>query len=137
MRRPQLNLLIDVLAFAAFAALTATGVLMHFTLPAGTGHSANVLGLNRHGWGEIHFWTACTLFALLCVHLILHWQWIVAMVRGRKAEAAGRRIALGLLALAALLGLLAAPFFIAEQNDGSRTPVESNTAPGRRARHSP
>lgn len=118
MKRPQVNLLIDTLALASFFLLAATGVLMHFVLPPGSGRISTMLGLNRHEWGGLHFWAAVVLFAILSVHLILHWRWILAMVKGREQEGSGMRVALAFVAVLMLLALLISPFFL---------PVEQTT----------
>ena len=48
--------------------------------------------------------------AVLSLHLVLHWKWIVAMVKGRPKEGSGIGVALGILGLGALLALALAPF---------------------------
>lgn len=111
MRRPSMNLLVDLTAFVVFVFLTSTGILMHYLLPPGTGHSSGIWGLSRHDWGSLHFWGSVTFLALLGVHLLLHWRWIVAMLQGRKSEVKGRglRVAAGVVGLLALVALAAAP----------------------------
>jgi hypothetical protein len=81
--------------------------------------------MNRHQWGEIHFWVAFVLMAVLALHVVLHWKWIVTVVRGRRPESSGWRVALGVVGLAGLLGLCAAPFL---------SEVESTGTPGRHQR---
>ena len=56
---------------------------MHWVLPPGSGgrpggHPARkeLLDLSRHDWGQIHFWIAAAMVALIVVHLALHWGWI-------------------------------------------------------------
>ena len=44
------------LAFAGFVLLITTGVLMRYVLPPGSGRRAAIWGLDRHGWGDLHFW---------------------------------------------------------------------------------
>ena len=110
MRRPALNLVVDAIAFAGFVFMTASGVLLRFVLPPGSGHRTSIWGLNRHEWGGIHYWTAVALLAALSVHVVLHGKWIVHMVRGQQREGSGIRVALGLVALVAILALAAAAF---------------------------
>jgi hypothetical protein len=112
MRRVSLNFLVDLAAFAAFVFLASSGVLMHYLLPPGTGHSAAIWGFGRHDWGAFHFWISVTFLALLGVHVILHWRWILTMVGGRRSAgepARSRRVALGAVGLLALLALALAP----------------------------
>ena len=94
MRRPALNLVVDAIAFAGFMFMTASGVLLRFVLPPGSGHRTSIWGLNRHEWGGIHYWTAVALLAALSVHVVLHGKWIVHMVRGQQREGSGIRVAL-------------------------------------------
>ncbi|MCC5877538.1 MAG: DUF4405 domain-containing protein [Candidatus Sumerlaeia bacterium] len=105
MKRPLINYILDSLAFLLVVFLLLTGLLMGFTLPAGSGR-AMVLGLSRHEWGEIHLWGALLFMAVIVVHLLLHWRWIVSMttgkVRGWKRTA--RLAALGVVLVMALGG---------------------------------
>ncbi len=111
MKRTTLNAVVDALAFAGFVLLVATGVLMRWTLPPGSGRHLTVWGLGRHEWGVVHFWVSVALLAALAAHVALHWRWIVAVARrGDDHEVSRVRVALGLVALAALLALAMAPF---------------------------
>ena len=38
-------------------------------------------GLAKHTWIDIHDWVAVALVALVLLHVILHWKWIVRMTR--------------------------------------------------------
>jgi uncharacterized protein DUF4405 len=117
MNRPTLNLIVDGLALVGFIFLVATGLIMHFVLPPGSGGgpgghrvAITIWGLSRHQWGEIHFWIAVGLLIVLSLHLSLHWRWVVSTVCGLKKESSGLRAILGILALLALLLILVAPF---------------------------
>jgi hypothetical protein len=118
MHRPTLNFLIDAAAFVAFAFLTTTGVLTRYVLPPGSGRYATLWGLNRHGWGDLHFWVAVVLLGVLALHLVLHWRWILCIVRGQRSEGSGARVALGLIGLIGLLGLAAAPLLAPVERTG-------------------
>jgi hypothetical protein len=121
-RRTATNFVVDALAFVAFALLTATGLVERYLLPPGSGHFQALWGMNRHRWGEIHFWIAMALMAVLALHLVLHWNWIVCVVRGKRSEASGGRVALGVVGLVGVVGLSIAPFL---------SPVEQTGEPGR------
>jgi hypothetical protein len=55
--------------------------------------------LDRHG-----------LVGVLAVHLLLHWKWIVCVLRGKPhSDVSGRRFALGIAGLVAIALLAAAP----------------------------
>lgn len=125
MNRTKLNVLIDTLALAGAVFLVATGFILEYLLPPGSGrlgteghgvgpggmHRPILLlwGLTRHEWGDIHFWIALSLLAVLSVHLALHWRWIVTMVKGQPRQGSGIRVALALIALVSLLTLALAP----------------------------
>ena len=110
MARPSVNFVVDSCGFVGFVLLTATGVLMRYVLPPGSGRFTTLWTLDRHGWGSIHFWLAITLLSVLAFHLFLHWRWIASVARGRPREGSGARVALGSVGLIALLALAIAPF---------------------------
>ena len=111
MQKARLNFIVDAMAFAAFVFLTATGILIHWVLPPGSGRFSALWGMDRHEWGEIHFWIAVILMASLGLHLFLHWRSIVSIVKGRPHAESGIRAALAIVGVIALVGLSAAPFF--------------------------
>jgi len=94
MQRTTLNFIVDSIGFLDLLLLAATGSIMRWVLPPGSGGGqgrgfrggrgpavetqdfASVLGLGRHDWGDIHFLLALTFVLLILVHLILHWTWI-------------------------------------------------------------
>ena len=72
MKRANLNFLVDAVALIAFVLLAATGVLVRYVLPPGSGHFSALWGMDRHQWGQVHFWIAVVLMASLGLHLFLH-----------------------------------------------------------------
>jgi hypothetical protein len=105
MRRPNLNFIIDVVAFVGFVTLTTTGVLMRYLLPPGSGRHSTIWSLDRHEWGDIHFWISVAFFSLLALHLLLHWRWIVSAVSRQHHEASGFRAGLGIVGLVTVVAL--------------------------------
>ncbi|MGE5193345.1 MAG: DUF4405 domain-containing protein [Deltaproteobacteria bacterium] len=87
MTRTILNLIIDLSAAGLFLVMIATGYILRFVLPPGTHKTLMLCGLTRHTWGTIHFWISAGLLALLLVHVVLHWQWLVTVV-GRRLHLA-------------------------------------------------
>ena len=130
MKRAQLNFVIDVASFAAFLFLLSTGLLLRYQLPPGSGglhamgsgrgaseRSVTLLwGWTRHEWGQIHYWIAGVLIAILAVHLLLHWKWFVCVVRGAHGDASGLRFGIGLTSLVALVLLSAVPLLAPTQS---------------------
>jgi hypothetical protein len=110
MKRTTINFTIDAVGFVGFVFLTTTGVLVRYVLPPGSGRRAVLWGMNRHEWGDLHFWIAIAFFCVLGLHLFLHWRWIVHMVRGKPQEGSGLRFALGLVGILAVLAIAITPF---------------------------
>ena len=127
MEKKRMHAIIDAVAFACFIFITATGLLMHYILPPGSGRFMELWGMDRHHWGQVHFWISVAFLVVLALHVVLHWKWIISMVKGRPAEGSTYRIALSLLALAALLVLAASPFFASVEQTGS-SPRQQNNA---------
>lgn len=93
MSRNTLNLLLDLVS----------ALILRFVLLPGSG-PRTLWTLRRHDWGSVHFWLAVSLFAVLVLHVALHWQWDCSTVRrlvpGRKPEGAcGSRLARSLMGL--------------------------------------
>jgi hypothetical protein len=118
MRRANLNIVVDVLAFVAFVLLTATGGLVHYILPPGSGRFSTLWGMDRHDWGQVHFWIAVFLLVSLGLHLFLHWRWIVSVVKGRPREGSGPRVSLAVVGVLALVGLASIPLFAPVEHTG-------------------
>jgi hypothetical protein len=119
MKRTNLNFIIDAVAFVGFVVLATTGVLLRYVLPPGSGRYSRIWGLDRHEWGGIHFWISIVLFSVLSLHLVLHWRWIVSVVRGRPRGGSGFRAGLGVVGLAALAALAMAPLLAPVERDSS------------------
>jgi len=111
LKRTNVNFLVDALALVALVFLTATGAIIRYVLPAGSGNTRALWGLDRHGWGHVHFWIAIAFFVAMVVHLVLHWGWITCVVRWDTRGRSKGRAVLALIAVIALLALAAAPFF--------------------------
>ncbi len=111
MKSATLKFLIDSIAFVAFVLLASTGLLMRYVLPPGSGRFRALWGMDRHEWGQLHFWIAVVMLAAIALHLVLNWKWVVCMVRGQQPQGAWPRVTLALVGLAALVALAAAPFF--------------------------
>lgn len=94
MRRATVNFIVDLIGFVNLLLLAATGAVMKWVLPPGSGGGRgygfrggrgpgpgvgqvrHLLGLGRHNWGDIHFILALLLVSLILLHIILHWTWI-------------------------------------------------------------
>jgi hypothetical protein len=124
MKRTHLNALIDLAAFIAFLLLLSTGFILEYQLPPGSGSLQphgwgrgaagrtiqTLWGWTRHDWGQLHYWIAVGMLAILALHLFLHWKWIVCILRGSHSDASGYRLALGIAGLIFATLLSFAPF---------------------------
>ncbi len=81
MTRAVWNLVIDLVTALAMGVVVVTGIVMEFVLPQGSpSRGLRLFGGHRHDWGEVHFWAAVALGALVVVHVWLHWAWVCKMV---------------------------------------------------------
>lgn len=83
MSRTLVNFIIDLFGFVIMLGILATGLLVRYVLPPGSGQWRSVWGLSRHEWGDVHFWMAVGLGAVILVHVALHWSWVCGVVRRR------------------------------------------------------
>lgn len=82
-KRTTTNAIIDLSAAITFLGLLVTGYIIRFPLPAGSGRSHVLWGMGRHDWGAVHFWISVAFLLILVVHLALHWEWVIGMIRKR------------------------------------------------------
>jgi len=114
----MVNFLVDSVMFVAIMLLSATGALMRYVLLPGSGHFSQLWRMDRHQWGQIHFWIAVVLMSTVALHLLLHWNWVVCMVKGRPGKASRIRVALAVVGVLALAALVVAPFFAQVEQTG-------------------
>lgn len=121
MRKPELNFIVDTIAFFLFLSLISTGLLIYLVIPPASGLS--VWGMGRHDWGEIHFWIALTFLLFMAVHFILHWTWIKTKVQGKStnAQISKTRSIIAIAVILFVLFLLLTPFLSpVEKNQGEQ-----------------
>ncbi len=65
-----------------------SGFVLWLALPQGggwqggrAGGGAEFWALSRHNWIDIHDWAAVAIMAVIIIHLIMHWKWIVYATR--------------------------------------------------------
>jgi hypothetical protein len=120
------NFIVDLFSYIGFVLLLGTGLILQYILPHGSGRIISegtgrasgeklittLWGMTREQWGQIHFWIAVAILVVLLLHLILHWRWIVCVLRGRKRPpgAHGGRAALGIAGMFGILALILLPF---------------------------
>jgi hypothetical protein len=120
MKRSAVNMVVDALGVVGLVVLTSTGLVLEYLLPPRSGRWRSVLGMTRHEWGTFHLAVAALFFATLAIHLILHWRWIVGVIRGRSTEGSALRFVLGVVGLATLLLIALIPWLSGVDEAGGR-----------------
>ncbi|MDD2438928.1 MAG: DUF4405 domain-containing protein [Methanosarcinaceae archaeon] len=71
--------MVDLGLMILFLVVAFTGFFMYFFIPAGIPHGRYLvyMGLTKATWTWIHNKSAILMTLLLCLHLILHWKWIL------------------------------------------------------------
>jgi hypothetical protein len=117
MNRTAVNFVVDLIAALLFLGMAATGYILWFALPPGTNKLLSLWGVTRHGWGTVHAWISFALLGALFLHVCLHWQWVVSVVRKRLRAASAAKGGLVRSGLATLLvvALLFGLFTLATQ----------------------
>lgn len=124
MARGTLNFIIDAVTFMVMLTMIATGLLVRFVLPPGSGERRSLWDYTRHDWGDVHFWLAVALGGLVLVHLTLHWGWVCSLVsrwfagadaHGRPKSALHRNLA-GVALLLAVTGLIGGFLWVAQRS---------------------
>jgi len=83
--------------------LAGTGLLLELRLEE---HGDRILGMSSDDWGEIHLVIALIFVALSIGHVLLNWNWVVGLFRGKKRRA---MVVTGLVGLALAAGILLVP----------------------------
>lgn len=125
-KKPFWNRVINALSLIAFCLMVSTGTVMKWILPPGSGRAGGrfaghdgqgprlLLGLNRHEWGDIHFYISIVFLVLLALHLVLHWNWICVTAWGTKqCPQSWRRKAATILIVGSILAALILPWVLA------------------------
>jgi hypothetical protein len=82
-KRTYLFSLVNALLVLGLAE-AVSGFVLWFALPSGSGRrglESAYWGLSRHSWISIHDWVAIALTAIVIIHLLSHWKWVVNMGR--------------------------------------------------------
>lgn len=78
---------VDLIGALLLLALAASGGVLHWYLPPGSGHAEGgrlpkmLFGMTRHDWGDVHFVLSLVFLAVMAIHLWQHRAWI----RGRSS----------------------------------------------------
>ena len=90
MRKWVQNYTVFIIMFLLGLCQAVSGFTLWLALPSGQGYqggrgagleTSTFLSWTRHDWIDLHDWTAVALLAMLIIHLILHWKWIIYMTK--------------------------------------------------------
>ena len=102
----KINRSLNFFLYLCFCLMAGTGLMLVYRLPPRSrGGGGSVLGLTRHEWGDIHYWTSYAFAAAILLHLWMHRQWLHKVAVHRKNW-------LLLLGLLSGIALIVIPFFI-------------------------
>jgi hypothetical protein len=89
----RLNFSLNSLMVVVFFLSSLSGLVAWLVLPGGgyrggrnALYNAAMFSLTRHDWNDLHLWTSLALLTILLIHFILHWPWIMCVLR-RYAQA--------------------------------------------------
>lgn len=86
LKKAHLYFTLDVALAVAFVLSTLSGIVL-LLVPGGYQGGQNpyygreVLLLGHSTWSSLHTWTSLAFIGGVAIHVLLHWNWIVRMVR--------------------------------------------------------
>lgn len=107
MQRTKLNTALDASAALLFLIMIATGFVIQFALPPGSGRVWKLWGLARHDWSRLHALVSVALLLVIVAHVAVHWKWVVQVANRRLGGAGLSERKAAILTLAALPSLFA------------------------------
>jgi hypothetical protein len=90
MKKFVTNYVLFIIMFLLGLTQAVSGFLLWLVIPGGhrgfgigrSGQLADITILwSRYTWIELHDWTAVALVVVVIIHIILHWKWIVDMIK--------------------------------------------------------
>jgi len=121
--KSNINFLIDAFLLVIFSAMIGIGFMIKYVLLTGeqktekfgANFEQTILGLDRHGWGDIHLYLGFVILGLLVLHIIFHWKMIIAMF-GKFFEKIHLQRTTAVIFLSLCFLFIISPFFIKPQN---------------------
>jgi uncharacterized protein DUF4405 len=116
MKKTQVNFVLNLSAFYILIFMISTGLLMEYVLLPGSrgGHGLSLFGMNRHDWGDIHFYLSIAFMIAMLLHIVLHWNWIRSLFT--KNFSSKTTLIFSFVLITSLL-LIGAPFFLPIDRD--------------------
>ncbi len=116
MKKTQVNFVLNLSAFYILVLMISTGLLMEYVLLPGSrgGQGLSLFGMNRHDWGDIHFYLSIAFIAAMLLHIVLHWNWIRSLFT--KNFSSKTTLTFLFVMITSLL-FIGAPFFLPIEKD--------------------
>ncbi len=89
------NWWVDALLFGSAVLASISGIYFLYFPSNGYMGGRNLyhdvtLIFNRTTWDLVHTWTGAAMIAVVMVHLVIHWKWVVSMIRRTWNELTGK-----------------------------------------------
>ena len=85
-KKARINFALDSIIGLAFLLSALSGIVL-YAVPGGyqggrnPNYGREILFLDHHAWSDLHTWVSFVMIAGVLTHLLLHWRWIVSMVK--------------------------------------------------------
>lgn len=100
-RKARINFALDSIIAVAFLLSALSGILLYL-FPSGYQGGRNpyygrqILFLDGHTWSSLHTWVSFVMIAGVLVHLVLHLNWILCMIKNTLGMGKSRATRSGL-----------------------------------------
>ncbi len=93
----------------SFFAILISGAVIYFAPKGQVSNKINwgVLGLDRHGWGDIHIIMGFLFAGFSIWHILLHWRVVKSFIVGNAMHPSGHRLEAMIVVAAVLFFVLA------------------------------
>ncbi|MBC3764452.1 DUF4405 domain-containing protein [Neptunicella marina] len=105
------TVVLDILLVLLVLVLTFTGLLLTNTLPPGS-RRLTVWTLNRHQWGDVHFYLSMLFITGLVLHLIMHVHYIKSVIAGNNLRWQRTRLIAAVMVITILIALTVMPLIM-------------------------
>lgn len=96
-KQARLNFSLDFFLLIAFILVNLSGLVAWLAIGQGgyqggrnPRFNATAMGLSRHEWNDIHLYSSLAIIVILISHIIIHWKWIIFMLRRYTNQAIER-----------------------------------------------
>lgn len=100
-----INFFLDIIITISFIIVLASSIILWLILPRGTGTHGDqycqnnglgaqgnfftVLEWPRYIWIDLHNWASVFLLTIIIIHILIHWRWIIEIIKRSKSYFTG------------------------------------------------